>query len=266
MSLPSEPLFIYADPVRVAQIFGNLLNNACKYTPAGGVIELAARREGKEVVVSIRDNGVGLPPEMLQSVFEMFTQVDQSLERSQGGLGIGLMLVRRLVELHGGTVQAESQGLGKGSTFTVRLPLVEERMASPTPTPANSGSGSPPRKILVVDDNRDSANTLALLMKLSGSQTATAYDGLEAVEVSQSFQPDVILLDLGLPNMNGFDACRAIRQRDGFDHVKIIALTGWGQEEDRRKTKEAGFDGHLVKPVELDALKQLLGALCTSQA
>jgi len=260
LTLPTEVIQLYGDPTRLAQVIGNLLTNACKYSEPGGKIWLTAEREEGEVKIVIQDEGIGIPPEMLHKVFDMFTQIDKSLERSDGGLGIGLSLVKRLVELHGGTVTAHSQGISHGSEFTVKLPIeveqprIELLVQPPVSVPAKSAG----RRILVVDDNRDSATTLALLLKMSGNQTETAFDGLAAVETAEAFRPDVILLDIGLPKMNGHDTCRVIRQQPWGKDILILALTGWGQEEDRRKTAEAGFDNHLVKPVDHIALNKLI--------
>ncbi|HEV7283098.1 MAG TPA: ATP-binding protein [Pirellulaceae bacterium] len=264
---PPEPVYLNADPVRLSQVLVNLLTNSCKYTEPGGHVWLTADRNGREVCVTVRDTGIGIPPEMLTEVFDLFTQVDRSLERTAGGLGIGLSLVKRLVEMHGGTVTGHSEGQDRGSEFLVRLPMLVEQVEpeqppilSSRPTPASG------RKILIVDDNRDSANTLALLLKRTGDQTRTAYDGEEAVEIAAEYQPEVILLDIGLPKMNGYEACRAIRESQGGDGIVIVALTGWGQEEDRRKSNEAGFDGHLVKPVALADLMKLLTEFANAES
>ena len=259
VTLPARPIFVDADVTRLSQVFSNLLNNAAKYTERGGDIALAAERQGSDVVVAVRDNGVGIPPEMLPHVFDMFTQVDRSLERSQGGLGIGLTLVRTLVELHGGSVEARSGGHGLGSEFVVRLPIVVA--ASPTQPTAPAVAPSAGRRILVVDDNHDSARTLARLLKMLGHEARTAHDGGEAVEAAEEYRPEIMLLDIGLPVMNGYDVARTIRDRPWGREVVIIALTGWGQEGDRRRSKEAGIDHHLVKPVDPAALEKLLAGL-----
>ena len=272
--LPHEPIYLNADPARLAQVVGNLLNNACKFTDKGGRIWLTVEREapghpgsqavaGEVAVIRVRDNGIGIAPDQLPRIFEMFTQIDTSLERSVSGLGIGLTLVKQLVEMHDGTVEAHSGGANQGSEFVVRLPIaasgvrIEEPSANPKSEVGNSGS----RRILVVDDNRDSAVSLAMLLKLTGHETHTAFDGLEAVEAAGTFRPDVVLLDIGLPKLNGYDACRKIREQPWGKGMVLIALTGWGQDEDRRKSLEAGFSGHLVKPVELDILTNLLAEL-----
>ncbi|MFP5289133.1 MAG: ATP-binding protein, partial [Thermoanaerobaculia bacterium] len=257
--LPPEPIALDADPTRLAQVFSNLLNNAAKYTPRGGSILLSAEREEDGVLVRVRDTGIGIPADMLPRIFEMFTQVDRSLERTQGGLGIGLSLVRGLVELHGGSVEARSEGLGRGSELLVRLP-VHPPARPDRDAPGGSRPAAPPRRrILVVDDNRDAADSLALLLTLQGSEVRTAYDGLEAVEAAAEFHPDIVLSDLGMPRMNGYDAAQRIRER--CPGVVLVAMTGWGQEEDKRRSSEAGIDFHLVKPVDLETLEQLLASL-----
>ena len=262
VSLPREPVYLDADPVRLAQVFSNLLNNACKYTEPGGRIWLTAERQGSDVLVSVKDSGIGIPHDMLPRIFEMFTQVDQSLERSQGGLGIGLTLVKQLVEMHEGTVEASSEGPGLGSEFVVRLPLAAEKQAASNPTtPTASKQATTARRILVVDDNKDSADSLARLLRISGHETRLAYDGLEGVHAAQEFRPEIVMLDIGMPELNGFDACRRIREQAWGQMMVLVALTGWGQEEDRRKSKEAGFDHHLVKPVDFNALLKLLSEL-----
>jgi PAS domain S-box-containing protein len=261
VDLPPEPIHLDADLTRLAQVFGNLLTNSAKYTPRGGHITLTARRQGDEVVVSVRDNGIGIPAESLRSIFDMFSQVDRSIERSTGGLGIGLALVKGLVEMHGGTVTAESAGLGKGSTFIVRLHVLEGRVKA-TPVEGDGGPQrtAPRRRILVVDDNRDSATSMAMMLRLLNNEVRAAHDGAEAVETAESFRPQVILMDVGMPRLNGYEATRRIRERPWGGAVTIIALTGWGQEGDRQRSQEAGCDGHLIKPVSLPELEKLLAA------
>ena len=236
----------------------NLLTNACKYTEPGGRIWLTAVRQGRDVVVNVKDTGVGIPPDKLGSVFEMFTQIDRSLERSQGGLGIGLSLVKRLVEIHDGSVEAYSRGQGQGSEFVVRLPTLDEKWKGKAPTAEQTPTTA--HRILIVDDNRDAATSLATLLTLTGNETQTAHDGLEAVEAAAMFRPDVVLLDINLPKLNGYDACRRFRQQPWGKNLVLVALTGWGQEEDRRQSKEAGFDHHMVKPLDLGALMKLLAS------
>ena len=262
VTLPPEPIYLNADPTRLAQVVGNLLTNACKFTDQGGRIGLSLAQEGEQAVVRVQDNGVGIAPDQLSRVFDMFTQIDTSMERSVGGLGIGLTLVQTLVELHGGSVEVHSPGVAKGSEFVVRLPVMVGAAEPPSPPPTASEPALPTaRRILVVDDNRDSAATLAMLLEMTGNETQTAHDGLEAVEAADTFRPDVVLLDIGLPKMNGFDAARKIREQPWGKDMVLVALTGWGQEEDRKKSKEAGFNGHMVKPVSHAALTKLLAEL-----
>lgn len=266
VTLPSEPLYVDGDTTRLAQVFSNLLGNSAKYTPPGGRIQLSAVQEGTEIVVRVADNGVGISAEMLERVFEMFSQGDRSPERTQGGLGIGLTIVRRLVELHGGTVVAHSDGPGKGSEFVVRLPA-----ASPTreETPSVSRVENPPvatvpRRILVVDDNKDAARSLSLALRRMGHEVRTASDGLEAIAEAEAYRPDVIFMDIGMPRLDGYGATRRIREQPWGCGMLIVALTGWGQEEDKARSREAGCDVHLTKPAELTSLAKLL-AECSSQ-
>jgi CheY-like chemotaxis protein/two-component sensor histidine kinase len=267
VALPPQPIYLHADPARLAQIVGNLLNNASKFTARGGHIRLsveAARTtdgSSDEVVIRVRDDGIGLGADQLPHIFEMFMQVDTSLERSGGGLGIGLTLVRDLVEMHGGTVEVHSDGVGRGSEFAVHLPL----SADTADLPAEPSVADPPpatkRRILVVDDNRDSAESLSMLLKLGGHETRTAHDGVEAVEAASAFRPDVVLLDIGLPRLSGYGAARQIREQPWGKKVVLVATTGWGQDEDRRRSEDAGFDAHLIKPVDTAALAKLLAGL-----
>jgi signal transduction histidine kinase/ActR/RegA family two-component response regulator len=258
VTLPPEPIYLDADPIRLSQVISNLLNNACKFSGQRGRITLTAGRRDNEVAISVKDNGIGIPADKLDSIFEMFSQVDQSLEKSHGGLGIGLTLARRLSELHGGAIEARSEGLGKGSEFVIRLPVTSGQVSQTTEEPQVEIRPSGNRRILVVDDNQDSADSLAMLLRLAGNETSVAYDGEAAVEAAARQRPDVIFLDIGLPRLNGFDACRRIRENRWAENVLIIALTGWGQKEDRRKSAEAGFDGHLVKPVAHAELMRVL--------
>jgi PAS domain S-box-containing protein len=261
--LPDPPVYLQADPIRLAQVYSNLLTNAAKYTEKGGHIWLTAERQSGEVVVSVRDTGIGIAAEHLPRLFEMFSQVDSALERSQGGLGIGLSLVRGLVELHGGSVEARSGGPGRGSEFIVRLPALEAPVEG-LPEPNDTGEKAPssrPRRILVVDDNRDAADSLALMLRLLGHDVQTAHDGLEAVQAAACVRPDVVVLDVGMPRMNGYEAARHIRAQPWGGGMALIALTGWGQEEDKRQAAAAGFDRHLTKPVGLAALERLLAEL-----
>ncbi|HKV07728.1 MAG TPA: PAS domain-containing protein, partial [Thermoanaerobaculia bacterium] len=263
ISLPERPVRLEADAARLAQVLANLLNNAAKYTEVGGRIDLTAERKNGVVVLRVRDNGSGISAEMLPHVFDLFAQAESTLDRAQGGLGIGLTLARRLIEMHGGTVEAQSEGVGRGSEFVVYLPaLVEPAGASPVatrnlPGPA-AAEGS--RRVLVVDDNVDSAESLALLLQLYGHDVRLAHDGLTALDEARASAPDVMLLDIGLPKMDGYAVARSLREDPTFQNLTLIAMTGYAQEEDRRRTREAGFDHHLVKPVDLDALRELLGA------
>jgi len=256
VSAPSEPAFLSADPVRFAQILSNLLNNAAKYTPPGGRIALKAEHRGDEVEVSVTDNGVGIPGESLESIFEIFTQIGSQSSNAQGGLGIGLSLAKGLVALHGGTIQAYSKGLGRGSEFRVRVPT-RLTLDADSATPVRTVSTSHRLKILVVDDNRDAAESLSILLQLKGHEVRIAYDGENTLQLAADFRPQMVLLDLGMPKMNGYEACRRIRDQAWGAQMTLIAVTGWGQEDDRRKSTAAGFDGHLVKPVDPETLEEL---------
>ena len=259
VTLPPEPVYLIVDPVRLTQILGNLLSNACKFTGRGGHIWLTVeRREASSIDIRVRDNGIGIAEDDLGRIFDLFTQVDQSLERSLGGLGIGLALVKTLTQMHGGIVEARSAGLGEGAEFLVRLPTTDSPPA-PAPQPIVAGPlVAPTFRILVVDDSRDAADSLAVLLRLEGHETHVAYDGLAAVETAARLQPDVILLDIGLPILNGYEAARTIREQERDKRPLLVALTGWGKEEDRQRSREAGFDAHVVKPVECAALGNLM--------
>jgi PAS domain S-box-containing protein len=259
LAVPPDPVHLDADLTRLAQVFSNLLTNSAKYTPWGGRIWLTAARTPGGVSVSVRDTGIGIPAESLRSVFDMFSQVDRTFERSSGGLGIGLALVKGLVEMHGGTVTAASAGPGRGSTFTVTLPTAggNPAPAPATPEPADAAA-RPARRVLVVDDNRDGAESMADMLRLLGDEVRTAHDGVEAVAAAGAFRPGVILMDVGMPRLNGLDATRHIREQPWGKGIVIIALTGWGQETDRTQSREAGCDGHLVKPVSLTDLEKVL--------
>jgi CheY-like chemotaxis protein len=255
------PIFVDADPVRITQVVTNLLNNAWKFTEPGGRITVAVESNDGRATISVRDNGVGIPEEMLDKVFDMFTQVDRSLERTQAGLGIGLSLTKLLVELHGGSIIAKSAGPGTGSEFVVEVPAVAaESEPKGSATTLDGHAQTVKRRILVVDDNADSAESLAMLLKIQGNDTQVANDGLEALEKGPAYKPDVVLLDIGMPGMNGYDACQAIRAASWGEEVLLIAMTGWGQDEDRRRSAEAGFDYHLVKPVDHTQLLELLAS------
>jgi signal transduction histidine kinase/ActR/RegA family two-component response regulator len=262
VSLPAEPVMLDADPMRLAQVLSNLLNNAAKYTESGGHIRLVAARRGDEVDISVEDDGIGIAPDMLPRLFQIFSQAEPALERSRGGLGIGLSLVRGLVEMHGGTIAAHSAGLGRGSRFTLRLPVQqsqpERELAAPArnaaPTPAHLG-------VLVADDNHDSADTMASMLEAVGYQVFVAYDGAEAIRLAQEHHPAVALLDIGMPRRNGYEVCRHLRSQPWGRDMCLIALTGWGQEADRRRATTAGFDHHLVKPVEPGGILGMLASL-----
>lgn len=270
VDVPAEPLWLDADPTRMAQVVANLLNNAAKYTPAGGQIGIAVRASGGSAVIDVSDNGIGIPETLQSGVFQLFAQVDSHLEHAQGGLGIGLALVRQLVILHGGTVEVTSAGNGKGSLFTVRLPLAAApaEVAAPARAvaaepeadqPQNIAMASPRSlKVLIVDDNVIVADALGWMLEEIGHQYEAIHDGREALEVATRFEPDVILLDIGLPGMDGYEVCRAFRREDRFKATTIIAQTGWGQDKDKAKAFEAGFTHHLTKPVLIDELERLL--------
>ena len=286
VSLLPEPVYLEADPIRLEQLFGNLLTNASKFTASGGhiwlTLEMDERRgdaemrgrgekeeipasplprvSGSHVVVRIRDDGSGIAPELLPRVFDLFMQADRSLERPHGGLGIGLTLVKSVVELHGGSVEAYSAGLGQGSEFLVRLPTLS-RSAShlrESPPKETSARKSVSLRLLVVDDNVDAADVLAMFLQLAGHEVKVAHGGPAALGIAATFQPQVILLDIGLPGMNGYEAARQLRQLPGLEKVLLVAVTGYGEDHDRRQAQEAGFDHHLTKPVDPEALGELL--------
>jgi PAS domain S-box-containing protein len=263
VDLPPETILIDADETRLAQVFSNLLNNAAKYTEPGGHIRFSADCQGDEVVITVEDSGVGIPAAMLPRVFEMFTQVDRSLEQSQGGLGIGLSIARQLVEMHAGSIEAHSDGNGLGSRFLVRLPVAAPLAVavSGRRDHVDSAAARQSRRILVVDDNIDSASTLSRMLKLMGNVTRTAHDGLQALDAAAEFRPDVMLMDIGMPRLNGYDAAQRIRAEPWGRTVVLVALTGWGQEEDRRRALESGFDHHMTKPVDPAVVEQLLATL-----
>jgi CheY-like chemotaxis protein len=258
VNLPDDPIWLDADAARITQVLTNLLNNSAKYTPRGGRIVLDVRREGEQAVIEVRDNGMGIPPEALPTVFEMFRQVNRP-DKSQGGLGIGLALVQMLVEMHGGTIAAHSGGAGQGSEFTVRLPVADEGKPQGTPQVEISGLPSGGNlKVLVVDDNADLVEMLAMVVEGLGYDVRKALDGEAAIAAAKDYRPDVVLLDLGLPVVDGFEVARQIRQRPETRHAHLVALTGWGQAEDRARTRDAGFDHHLTKPTDPGTLQRLL--------
>ena len=266
VQLSDEPILVDADPTRLAQALCNLLNNASKYTERGGSIRVAAERRGDEAVISVRDTGIGIPPGMLGRVFDMFTQVDQSLEKSQGGLGIGLTISKRLIEMHGGTIEAHSEGEGLGSEFVVRIPVAGSPWNAASAKRAGARTPAAGHRILVVDDNVDAANSLAMLLRIMGNEVWTAHDGVDGVSAAASFRPDLVLMDIGMPRLNGYDACRHLREQPWSNGLVVVALTGWGQDTDKSRSQEAGFDHHLVKPVEHAALESLLATLAPSCA
>jgi PAS domain S-box-containing protein len=262
VDIPDERIIVDADVTRLSQVFWNLLNNAAKYTEAAGRVALAVAAEGDHVEVRIRDNGIGIPPNMQSQVFDIFTQVDRALEKSQGGLGIGLSIAKRLVEMHGGSIRVTSEGHGKGSEFVVRLPArIEARGAGDDGSVLRESPRGARHRVLVADDNQDSATTLSLMLEVMGHEVRVAHDGQEAVELARTFQPEAILLDIGMPRMNGYDACRCMRGEPWAADTLIVALTGWGQDGDKNRSKDAGFDRHLVKPVEPEMLQSLIEAL-----
>ncbi|MGH8490702.1 MAG: hybrid sensor histidine kinase/response regulator, partial [Gammaproteobacteria bacterium] len=260
-TVPEEPVWLEGDPSRLTQVLSNLLHNAAKFTAPDGAITLSAARAAGELVIKIIDNGIGIPGELLAEVFEPFRQVDTSIERSQGGLGIGLALVKTLVEMHGGTVRAASAGAGRGSEFVVRLPALAESPELPTPTTPTDAARTVPtreRRLLVVDDNMDAAESLAVMLGMWGYIVEMAYDGPSAIERARANPPDGAILDIGLPQMNGYDVARRLRADPATKDALLIALSGYGQDEDRQRARDAGFDHHFVKPIEPSALRAWL--------
>jgi CheY-like chemotaxis protein len=258
IAIPGEPVMLDADPTRLSQMIQNLLDNAAKFTPPGGKIWLSANREGADVAIRIRDSGIGIPQGSLETVFEMFSQLENAIDRTQGGLGIGLALVRALARLHGGSVAARSDGIGKGSEFVIRLPVSEEERivaSKPRRLPPASGRG---RSVLIVDDNEDAAISLSMVLEMEGHRVHVAFDGTSGFEAAQDNRPEVIILDIGLPDTNGYEVARRIRKEPWGVHVDLIALTGWGQEKDRQDAQAAGFDHHFTKPADLERLARLL--------
>jgi signal transduction histidine kinase/ActR/RegA family two-component response regulator len=259
LDVPPDPVWVVGDAFRLAQVVSNLINNAAKYTPASGAIRVGLQADAGRAVLRVVDNGVGIPAEQIGSVFEMFTQVDRTLDRAQGGLGIGLSLARRLVELHGGTIEAASGGANRGSTFTLRFPT--------TAGPADSASATPPAasrahalRVLIVDDNVDAADALAQNLALLGHRTRTVYAGSDALAVAAEFEPEIVFCDLGMPAIDGLEVARRLRQDERYAAALLVALTGWGSEDDRHRTKEAGFDAHVVKPVNEETMNALFAA------
>ena len=267
VEMPDETLEVEGDLMRLTQVLGNLLNNAAKYTDPGGRIVLSVQRAGSNLEMRVRDTGIGIPPQLLPRLFNLFTQVDGTTHRAQGGLGIGLALVRQLVHMHGGTVVAHSNGTGRGSEFIVVLPRRTAQMEGPTVSVAPllpETNGRRAHRILLADDNRDALDSLATLLQCDGHEVFTAVDGAEAFELAATCRPDVMLLDIGMPKLDGYEVARRVREQPWGNTTVLIALTGWGQEEDRRRSREVGFDSHLVKPLDLEALSALLAHLPTA--
>ena len=261
ISLPPEPIWLHADSTRLEQVVVNLLTNAAKYTDEDGRISLTVQREGNEVVLRVRDTGVGIPPDLLPRIFDLFTQAERSLDRSQGGLGVGLTVVHKLVEMHGGKVEAFS-ALGRGSEFIVHLPLVQLPEGRPWPAPAETAKRpAHALRVLVVDDNVDQADSTALLLRVSGYEVHVAYSGPTALEAAAQHRPDLVLMDIGLPGMDGYEVARRLRQQASLKDTVLVAMTGYGQESDRQRSQGVGFDHHLVKPVNPHELEAILATL-----
>lgn len=264
LEVSEKPLFVEGDPVRLAQLIANLLHNAHKYTPEGGTIHVSAQRAGGDLVIRVKDSGVGISSQMLPRIFDLFTQEASSLHNAAGGLGIGLSLARIIAEMHGGSIQKMSEGHGRGSEFILRLPALPPASAQETRTSRQAAADASPdapnleRRILIVEDNQDAARTLAKLLRLRGHSVQITHDCEAALQAGDAFAPDVVLLDIGLPGLNGFEACRELRTRSWGRNALVVAMTGWGTDEDRRKSKAAGFDLHLVKPVDFAELVPVL--------
>jgi CheY-like chemotaxis protein/anti-sigma regulatory factor (Ser/Thr protein kinase) len=264
--LPSQPIVLDADSNRLTQVFSNLLNNAAKFTPAEGRIELSAEEQGGNVIVKVADSGVGIPSDKREYIFEMFTQIDRGGDSMPAGLGIGLTLVKRLVEMHDGTISVECRGQNLGSCFRVELPMVLPAIERSVPIiPSVGAMRATKRRVLIVDDNADALASLGMVVRALGSETFDAHDGLEAIESAGNLRPDVILMDIGMPKLNGYDAARRIRQEPWGHDMLMVATTGWGKEEDRQRSKDAGFDLHLVKPVDISAVQQVLASPMRTQ-
>jgi CheY-like chemotaxis protein len=272
VDVPKGMLAVLGDPTRLVQAIGNVLSNAAKYTERGGRITLAAAESDTELVIRVRDNGIGIPADLIPMIFKLFTQLDRTSGAAQSGLGIGLALVQRLVEMHGGSVSARSDGLGSGSEFVIRLPLfIRERIEAGQPIQQLSAleqsmtnahlATRTQRRILVADDNNDALESLATLLQLSGHEVYTAANGAVALESAEQHRPEVALLDIGMPKLDGYEVARRIRAQPWGQRITLVALTGWGQDSDRKRSQEAGFDSHLVKPLDLDKLTELLAAL-----
>lgn len=262
ISMPKEPLYVHGDLTRLAQIVSNLLNNAARYSDSGKRIWLTVSRNGQQARISVRDEGIGIRPEMLPKIWDMFVQADRKTKNSQGGMGIGLTLVRTLVEMHGGSVCALSQGLGTGSEFIVSLPLMEDQQTKAVAQQVDPRFAiARQRIILIVDDNADAAQALSLILQKGGHQVTVANDGVAALHLAEKQHPEIALLDIGMPGMDGYELASRFKQHPKLREVKLVALTGWGQQEDRERSKKAGFDSHRVKPIDLTDLTQLLAEL-----
>jgi len=259
VALPEEPIRFEGDEVRLAQAIGNMLSNAVKYTDKGGRIFLGGERDQDRIVIRVRDTGIGIPPELLPRVFDLFVQADRSLTRSQGGLGIGLMLVKRLVEMHGGRVQAASDGLGRGCEFTVILPIASPSETGGDVDQRDAGVRAESRRVLVVEDNPDSAQSLAMLLQIWGHRVEVALDGHQALDAARSFRPEIVLLDIGIPGLDGYEVAERLRSEHGSG-LKLVALTGYGREDDRQRSRDAGFDRHMTKPLEPPCLRDMLAS------
>jgi CheY-like chemotaxis protein/anti-sigma regulatory factor (Ser/Thr protein kinase) len=266
VALPSEALTLEADPLRLAQVVSNVLNNAAKYTDPGGRIELSAQVTSTTVRITVRDNGIGIPAKSLARIFDMFAQIDSHSSRTEGGLGIGLALVKGLVELHGGTTEVASAGAGQGTEFTVNLPLpargTDVALGAAVTAEVRSATG---RRVLIADDNKDAADSLGILLEIDGHEVRVAHGGHAALALAQAFRPEVALLDIGMPEMSGYEVAEALRKEPWGSAIRLIALTGWGQERDRRQSKTAGFDRHLTKPIDMDALCGVLTDLFSAE-
>jgi CheY-like chemotaxis protein len=263
VSLPDHPVFVEADLIRLAQVLANLLTNAAKYSDTAGKIWLSVERENGDAVVRVRDTGIGIAPEFLPHIFDVFVQGDRSLSRSQGGLGIGLTLVRRLVEMHGGTVAVSSAGLGYGSEFVIRLPAVTEMQTREFPSAPRMqprATDALRRRVLVVDDNVDAATSIAMILKLTGYDVHCVYDGPSALKAAEVYRPDAVVLDIGLPGMSGYEVAKQLRERPDFKRTPLVAVTGYGQDEDRQRSLEVGFNHHLTKPVDPNALQAFVAS------
>jgi len=259
VALPEEPIRFEGDEVRLAQAIGNMLSNAVKYTDKGGRIFLSGERDQDRIVIRVRDTGIGIPPDLLPRVFDLFVQADRSLARSQGGLGIGLMLVKRLVEMHGGRVQAASDGLGRGCEFTVTLPIASPSEAGGDVERRDAGVRAESRRVLVVEDDPDSAQSLAMLLQIWGHRVEVALDGHKALDAARSFGPEIVLLDIGVPGLDGYEVAERLRSEHGSG-LKLVALTGYGREDDRQRSRDAGFDRHMTKPLEPPCLRDMLAS------